>query len=63
MVFTTTKTKVHAENETRVLSLATDDSRAQTARVLLELADEATAATICKRGATCKDGSPRRSTE
>jgi hypothetical protein len=40
MVFTTTKTRVHAENETRILSLATDDSREQTARVLRELADE-----------------------
>jgi hypothetical protein len=40
LIFTTTKTKVHAENETRILSLATDDSREQTARVLLELADE-----------------------
>ena len=40
LVFTTTKTQVHAENETRILSLATDDSRQQTARVLLELADE-----------------------
>jgi len=39
-VFTTTKTKVHDENETRILSLVTDDSREQTARVLLELADE-----------------------
>ncbi|AYE95361.1 hypothetical protein C0J29_11735 [Mycobacterium paragordonae] len=40
LIFTTTKTKVHAENETRILSLATNDSREQTARVLLELADE-----------------------
>jgi hypothetical protein len=40
LVFTTTKTRVHAENETRILSLATDDSSAQTKRVLLELADE-----------------------
>lgn len=40
LVFTTTKTKVHAENETRILSLATDDSTEQTKRVLLELADE-----------------------
>jgi hypothetical protein len=40
LVFTTTKTKVHAENETRILSLTTDDSREQTARVLVELADE-----------------------
>jgi hypothetical protein len=40
LLFTTTKTRVHAENETRILSLATDDSREQTARVLLELADE-----------------------
>jgi hypothetical protein len=40
LIFTTTKTKVHAENETRILSLSTDDSRAQTARVLAELADE-----------------------
>jgi hypothetical protein len=43
LIFTTTKTKVHAENETRILSLATDDSREQTARVLLELADEGNA--------------------
>lgn len=40
LIFTTTKTRVHAENETRILSLATDDSREQTARVLLEIADE-----------------------
>jgi hypothetical protein len=40
LIFTTTKTRVHAENETRILSLATDDSREQTARVFLELADE-----------------------
>ena len=40
MIFTTTKTRVHAENETRLLSLTTDDSREQTARVLLALADE-----------------------
>ncbi|MGV0618168.1 toprim domain-containing protein [Mycolicibacterium elephantis] len=40
LVFTTTKTQVHAENETRILSLATNDSREQTQRVLLELADE-----------------------
>lgn len=40
LIFTTTKTHVHAENETRILSLGTDDSRAQTKRVLLELADE-----------------------
>jgi hypothetical protein len=40
IIFTTTKTKVHAENETRILSLGTDDSREQTARVLRELADE-----------------------
>jgi hypothetical protein len=41
MVLTTTKTRVHAENETRLLSLATDDSREQTSRVLLAIADEA----------------------
>ena len=35
MIVTTTKTRVHAENETRLLSLKTDDSREQTARVLL----------------------------
>jgi hypothetical protein len=45
MVFTTTKTRVHAENETRILSLTTDDSSAQTARVLLELASETNAGT------------------
>jgi Domain of unknown function (DUF3854) len=41
LVFTTTKPQVHAENETRILSLNTDDSREQTHRVLLELANEA----------------------
>lgn len=40
LIVTTTKTKVHAENETRLLSLATDDSREQTKRVLYALADE-----------------------
>jgi hypothetical protein len=40
LVFTTTQTKVHAENETRVLSLNTDDSSAQTQRVFLEIASE-----------------------
>lgn len=40
LVFTTTKTHVHAENETRILSLNTDDSTAQTRNVLLALADE-----------------------
>jgi hypothetical protein len=40
LIFTTTKTRVHPENETRILSLATDDSCEQTKRVLLELADE-----------------------
>jgi hypothetical protein len=40
MIVTTTKTKMHAENETRVMSLSTDDSSEQTARVLLALADE-----------------------
>jgi hypothetical protein len=40
LIFTTTKTRVHAENETRVLSLVTDDSTEQTARVLVEVAKE-----------------------
>lgn len=40
MIFTTTRTRVHYENETRVLSLTTDDSADQTARVLQQLADE-----------------------
>ncbi|SPM43341.1 Mycobacterium numidiamassiliense ORFan [Mycobacterium numidiamassiliense] len=44
LIFTTTKTHVHAENETRILSLATDDSREQTKRVLRELADESNGA-------------------
>jgi hypothetical protein len=41
LIFTTTKTRVHPENETRVLSLHSDDSSQQTKRVLLELATEA----------------------
>jgi Domain of unknown function (DUF3854) len=45
LIFTTTKTRVHAENETRILSLGTDDSSEQTRRVLLELADEGRAGT------------------
>jgi hypothetical protein len=40
MIVTTTKTRMHAENETRVMSLTTDDSKEQTARVLMALADE-----------------------
>ncbi len=40
LILTTTKTRIHAENETRVLSLATDDTREQTARVFRALADE-----------------------
>jgi Domain of unknown function (DUF3854) len=40
LILTTTKVAVHAENETRVLSITTDDSRDQTARVLAALADE-----------------------
>lgn len=40
LVFTTTQTKVHAENETRILSLATNDSTEQTAQVLHALAAE-----------------------
>jgi hypothetical protein len=40
LIFTTTRTRVHRENETRVLSLASDDSRDQTRRVLDELAVE-----------------------
>ena len=41
LIFTTTKTRVHAENETRVLSLNTDDGTEQTRNVLLALANEA----------------------
>jgi phage/plasmid primase-like uncharacterized protein len=41
LIFTTTKTRVHAENETRVLSLNTDDGTDQTRNVLSALADEA----------------------
>jgi hypothetical protein len=40
LIVTTTKTKVHAENETRLLTVNTDDSRDQTKRVLAALADE-----------------------
>lgn len=40
LIFTTTQTQVHAENETRILSLTTDDSREQTRQVMLSMADE-----------------------
>jgi hypothetical protein len=45
LVVTTTRTQIHAENETRMLSVTTDDSRDQTARVLQALAVE-TAPTV-----------------
>ena len=35
LLTTTTSISLHAENETRLLSLPSDDSEAQTARVLL----------------------------
>ena len=41
LIFTTTKAHIHRENETRVLSVTSDDSRAQTARVLIALAADA----------------------
>jgi hypothetical protein len=40
LIVTTTKTQIHAENETRLLSLSTDDSTEQTKRILFALADE-----------------------
>jgi hypothetical protein len=40
LIFTTTRTKVHGENETRVLSLTTNDSQEQTRNILAELANE-----------------------
>ncbi len=43
LIFTTTKDRIHGENETRVLSVTSDDSRAQTSRVLAQLATEADA--------------------
>ena len=42
LVLTTTKATVHAENETRVLSVTSDDSPAQTKRVFQALAAELT---------------------
>ena len=41
LVFTTTQATVHHENETRLLSLNTDDSNEQTSRVMMQLASEA----------------------
>ncbi len=40
LILTTTATSVHAENETRVLSVTTNDSQDQTRKVLAQLADE-----------------------
>jgi hypothetical protein len=40
IVLTTTATRLHGENETRLLSLPTNDSQQQTREVLLRLADE-----------------------
>ena len=41
LIFTTTQATVHHENETRLLSLNTDDSNEQTTRVMMQLASEA----------------------
>lgn len=41
LIVTTTKTRVHAENETRLLSLNTNDSREQTKSIFRALASEA----------------------
>jgi hypothetical protein len=38
LIFTTTKARVHRENETRVLSVTSDDSKQQTARVFEAIA-------------------------
>ncbi len=40
LIFTTTKDQIHGENETRVLSVTSDDSAQQTARILAALAGE-----------------------
>ena len=40
LITTTTALKLHAENETRLLSLTSDDSEEQTSAVLLEMAEE-----------------------
>jgi hypothetical protein len=40
LIITTTKVRIHGENETRMLSVTTDDSREQTGRVMAALADE-----------------------
>jgi len=40
MILTTTKVRVHGENETRLLSLSTDDSPEQTRRVMFSIACE-----------------------
>ena len=39
LIFTTTRDRIHDENETRVLSVTSDDSREQTKRVLRALAN------------------------
>jgi hypothetical protein len=40
LIFTTTQATVHHENETRLLSLNTDDTNEQTTRVMMQLASE-----------------------
>jgi hypothetical protein len=40
LVVTTTRTKLHSENETRVLTVVVDDSREHTREILATLADE-----------------------
>lgn len=40
LIFTTTRDQIHGENETRVLSVTSDDSTEQTGRILASLAEE-----------------------
>jgi hypothetical protein len=61
IIFTTTKTRVHAENETRILSLATDDSREQTAVFCENWPTRDTAAATSASGRTYSVGWPPRS--
>ena len=56
LIFTTTKTRVHAENETRILSLATDDSREQTGGCCPSSPMRATVAATWSRGTTSNCG-------
>jgi hypothetical protein len=57
LITTTTASKLHPENETRLLSLGVIDTRMQTEAVMRALAADAETPSITSHGAPCRHGS------